>query len=1145
MSDEWSHEEQISYTDTYGAGCIVFAALTYAYVLRQVPKQRRDGKVVPFQPRLAFFLTSSPTGFALEVLMAVFSIGSCVVFVWESYLPQSPLWMFWIELLFSTFFAFQYFLGYYVAGNKLAYVTQLQPLVDAVTVTPVFILFFSGTYSLSGGNVGFLRFSRVMKFARVLRLLRLLRSAAVVQSVTADAIQNQMVSFVTLILSLLVCTTGFVQFLSSDVENDPGDWGSQEGPMDFHDALYFTVVTFSLVGYGDVAPRQAIGRLAIQVVIVTAFLAVPIHMNKLIRLHRMRSAYSGNMETTVKESHVILACDARCMGIQDFLVEFFHEDHGAQNSRVCIVTPDEPSLLTQELILKFRRVTYLKGDLMNGDDCQRARLDVADAVFLLADRFSRNPEESDSVTVLRALTTRVLNPSVPVFAMTLSGAVKTHIIEAGVPSSHILCVNEIKLRLIGQNTINTGIATVVTNIVKSMSSRNAIGGKPWMDEYMNGVEQEMYNAEVPARFVGHAFPDVVHSIFMKFGVLLFGVRVTSRGVENIAVNPGRSYSMRAGDVGFFIGDDQKQIDCMLLDKVWLRQAPSLASALSERAGSMRNGFRQRRGQSSYTLRSGHVHLEPEPTYSGSQETDQLEIRQRSAPSASPLRIANSLKNMSRRIRGMKSAGTVLPALSQETTILMRTQSLHVASPHRIRKLRNRVDKKMPGLACGSVMGVRFRSIEALLYEGLDDAGDTAASRKRERRERLLSSVQDFIERGFFGICTDIRSEVEVAVSAASRSILDEPVDYSIINIPRRGTEVAMAPSQFELLYGRKSWEQCVRHTVKAFLYGHIIVVTKRIVDLTFLLEALRAPGRKQRPVVILSSAKPPDRDWQPVGGCPDIHFVQGSQLHVADLRRAGLDTAHAVVILSDTAKPSTGYFSGGDAEMVLTHRIVRQQAPHVKIMSELNNVGFIKHLKDAAHVKSVEPHQRPSASLDSNYVLETPFMSGHVLNSSFLDALLCQAFFNPSVISVVDTMLASDYGGRRGSEVFNDGNGAAFMQQGKAGPATPLPGRPAQRVRRSRNGLLRRMPVERRFIGKKYAALFTYLVFECDVLPIGLLRAAESSAAPAPFVATNPPKDALLRTGDLIFAFVRRDSARSWEDAAVEDPDAESESSDS
>ena len=44
-----------------------------------------------------------------------------------------------------------------------------------------------------------------------------------------------------------MCITGVVQFLSS--LEDVGMWGYDK-PLQFHDALYFTVVTLTTVGYG-------------------------------------------------------------------------------------------------------------------------------------------------------------------------------------------------------------------------------------------------------------------------------------------------------------------------------------------------------------------------------------------------------------------------------------------------------------------------------------------------------------------------------------------------------------------------------------------------------------------------------------------------------------------------------------------------------------------------------------------------------------------------------------------------------------------------------------------------------------------------------------------------------------------------------
>lgn len=88
-----------------------------------------------------------------------------------------------------------------------------------------------------------------------------------------------------------------------------------------------------------------------------------------------------------------------CPGIPEFLAEFFHEDHGFQGAKCCILVPAEPSMYMQALMLNYRRITYLRGDAMSQDDLERAKLSRADAMFILADKFADDPDEQDSVSV--------------------------------------------------------------------------------------------------------------------------------------------------------------------------------------------------------------------------------------------------------------------------------------------------------------------------------------------------------------------------------------------------------------------------------------------------------------------------------------------------------------------------------------------------------------------------------------------------------------------------------------------------------------------------------------------------------------------------------------------------------------------------
>ena len=56
-----------------------------------------------------YVLSTHWTGQAIELVMALMSVLSCVTFVWETYLEKAaPLWMFWAEVLFSMSFSVNY-----------------------------------------------------------------------------------------------------------------------------------------------------------------------------------------------------------------------------------------------------------------------------------------------------------------------------------------------------------------------------------------------------------------------------------------------------------------------------------------------------------------------------------------------------------------------------------------------------------------------------------------------------------------------------------------------------------------------------------------------------------------------------------------------------------------------------------------------------------------------------------------------------------------------------------------------------------------------------------------------------------------------------------------------------------------------------
>ena len=209
----------------------------------------------------------------------------------------------------------------------------------------------------------------------------------------ADAIQQQFFKVVCTTLLIITVFTGFVQFVASeDCWTDAGKEPDEEDDeafchMAFHDAIYFTFVTFSTVGYGDIAPRGAQGRILTLSMIVCVWTILPVELTQFSRLLEMRSKYSGTYKPKAT-NHIIISCNVGSVqSVADFLQFFFADDYGVRPTPVVVVVPSEPDEEWNKLLVKYqaRQLWYLKGDIIHQQDLLRARADLAVACFILSD----------------------------------------------------------------------------------------------------------------------------------------------------------------------------------------------------------------------------------------------------------------------------------------------------------------------------------------------------------------------------------------------------------------------------------------------------------------------------------------------------------------------------------------------------------------------------------------------------------------------------------------------------------------------------------------------------------------------------------------------------------------------------------------
>jgi voltage-gated potassium channel len=171
----------------------------------------------------------------------------------------------------------------------------------------------------------------------------------------------------------------------------------------FADAFYFTVVTASTVGYGDITPESTIGELfAVSVLIVgvTSFTAALGALFAPLLEARFATALGRMNESELEllEDHVVV------LGFGDLTEPILTELADATVDFVVVAKPDNDSIPE----LKERDVPLVVADPSDEEPLQRVHIDRARAVVA-----ATNDDASDALAILTA---RELHPDVNIVA---------------------------------------------------------------------------------------------------------------------------------------------------------------------------------------------------------------------------------------------------------------------------------------------------------------------------------------------------------------------------------------------------------------------------------------------------------------------------------------------------------------------------------------------------------------------------------------------------------------------------------------------------------------------------------------------------------------------------------------------------------
>jgi voltage-gated potassium channel len=196
------------------------------------------------------------------------------------------------EWTFTLIFTLEYFARIICVGRPVKYIFSFLGIIDFLAIVPTYIsLFAAGTQFLL-----VIRTIRLLRVFRIFKLSRYLNEADfLVQALRAS--RFKITVFLGTVVSLVIIS-GTVMYLVEGADN---------GFTSIPQSIYWSIVTLTTVGYGDIAPNTVLGQMLASVIMIMGYgiIAVPtgIVTVEMVNLRNKKEATTQTCTACLKQGH--------------------------------------------------------------------------------------------------------------------------------------------------------------------------------------------------------------------------------------------------------------------------------------------------------------------------------------------------------------------------------------------------------------------------------------------------------------------------------------------------------------------------------------------------------------------------------------------------------------------------------------------------------------------------------------------------------------------------------------------------------------------------------------------------------------------------------------------------------------------------
>jgi len=298
-----------------------------------------DSVKSPFRQILDSLLNDGNRKSLIEMISAICSLSTFVIYIVSTYYPKEKFEMLdYIDYAVCSYYNAEYLLNLYLAQHRLLFMISVNNIVDLITSLPPYM-----------AGINNLVMKKIIELSRILRIIRLARYITKHFKYNENEVTKHISIMIISALTLILIFTLIFRLVEIDrinyiIMNPDYENLSLVNQSQFHDFLYYIVVTLSTVGYGDIFPITELGRFVIIMLIILTLYLIPSQTNELIKLMSITSVYSrAGYKANIEVPHIVICGHVSVDALKNFCYELFHPDHGTQDKNAIIIQNNLPS----------------------------------------------------------------------------------------------------------------------------------------------------------------------------------------------------------------------------------------------------------------------------------------------------------------------------------------------------------------------------------------------------------------------------------------------------------------------------------------------------------------------------------------------------------------------------------------------------------------------------------------------------------------------------------------------------------------------------------------------------------------------------------------------------------------------------------